>query len=70
MGKRNAYDRQLAKKRRMLGLTQHQVSRLTGISLNRLVYAETGRTELSPEERERCMSLFRQVLQKVVALVA
>jgi predicted transcriptional regulator len=43
----------LKKHRRMVGLTQHDVARLTGIPFGRLVYAETGRIRLTCEEIER-----------------
>jgi DNA-binding XRE family transcriptional regulator len=63
-------DKQLGKKRRMLGLTQHQVAQATGISLNRLVFAETGRMDLEPDERAKVMQLLRQRARKVSAMVA
>ena len=63
-------DGQLGKKRRMLGLTQHQVAQAVGIPVNKLVFAETGRCDLEPEERARIMQLFRQRVKEVSAACA
>jgi len=36
----------------MVGLTQHQVAQQADIPINRIVYAETGRIELKPQEKK------------------
>jgi hypothetical protein len=42
----------LRQQRRMVGLTQHQVAQQADIPINRIVYAETGRIELKPQEKK------------------
>jgi predicted transcriptional regulator len=60
----------IAKKRRMVGLTQHQLADETGIPVSRVVFAETGRIELEPEELDRVRDVFRQRAKKAMAAVA
>lgn len=50
----------LKKQRRMVGFTQHALSRATGIPLGRLVYAETGCTKLTIQEIEQIKSAIQQ----------
>ena len=57
---KNPVGRSLARKRRSVGLTQHQVSHAAGIPINKLVYVETGRASLEPNEMERV----RKVLER------
>jgi predicted transcriptional regulator len=61
--------RTLAKKRRMVGMTQHEVAELANVSLTRIVYGETGRLDLEPEEVARVRQVLRQRLKQVVAEV-
>jgi predicted transcriptional regulator len=42
--------KRLKKQRRMLGLTQSELSRLAGIALWRIAFAETGRVRLTSKE--------------------
>jgi hypothetical protein len=46
----------LGKKRRMVGLTQHELARLTGIPVSRIVFVETGRLDLEPDEPPRAQT--------------
>jgi hypothetical protein len=62
--------RGIAKKRRLLGLTQHQVSQATGIGVNRLVFFETGRATLLPDEIDTIRSVFRKRAQKAMDAVS
>ena len=62
--------RGLAKKRRMVGMTQHNLARQTGISIGRIVFAETGRVALTPEEVERVQNVLRQRARKALEVVA
>jgi DNA-binding XRE family transcriptional regulator len=61
--------RSLAERRRMCGLTQHQMARETGIPIGRIVFAETGRTELTPAELTRIKSVLKQRVQLIAVAV-
>ncbi len=63
------YDKSLGKKRKMVGLTQHQVAEQSGVPLSRVVFAETGRIVLEPEELDRIRNVFRERALKAVAAV-
>lgn len=63
-------NRGIARRRRMLGLTQHQLSQETGIAVGRIVFAETDRIVLEPHELDRIRSAFRRRLREVRAEVA
>lgn len=56
----------LKKYRRMVGLTQHDVAKLAGIAMGRLVYAETGRVRLTAGEIQR----IRDVITRRAAEIA
>jgi hypothetical protein len=58
MSKRTA-NQTIAKLRRRTGTTQHVLAAETGIGLNRLVFYETGRTELLPEEVDRIRKVLK-----------
>jgi transcriptional regulator with XRE-family HTH domain len=62
--------RTIAKKRRLLGLTQHQVAQAVGIGVNRLVFFETGRCTLLPEELDSIRSVLKKRAQKSLELVS
>jgi hypothetical protein len=62
--------RGIAKKRRLLGMTQHQISQATGIGVNRIVFFETGRCLLLPEEIDTIRSVLRKRAQKSLELVS
>lgn len=62
--------RTLANRRRLLGLTQHDVSQQARIPINRIVFAETGRCDLEPEEVERVWDVFRKRARKAMDAVA
>jgi hypothetical protein len=67
---RFASDRSLGRKRRMLGLTQHALSREANVLLSRLIYAETGRITLEQDELDRIRHVFRQRAKKAMELVS
>lgn len=52
--------RTLARKRRAVGLTQHDVARLTGISPNRIAFAETDRLILLPSELDSIRAVLKE----------
>ncbi len=62
--------RGLGKRRKMCGITQHQLARDANVSLNRLVFCETGRADLTPEELERVQRVLRQRARKAMDAVA
>jgi len=59
----------LARKRRLLGLTQHNVAQEANIPINRIVFAETGRVSLEDDELDRIRTVFRRRAQKAMAAV-
>lgn len=60
----------LARRRRMLGWTQHELSRRIGVSVERVVYIETDRTVPTADELQRIRTAFRQRLREVNRQVA
>ena len=62
--------RGLGKKRRMVGLTQHQLSHETGIPVGRIVFAETGRADLEPSEVEKIQNVLRKRARAAMDAVA
>ena len=69
--KRTSHDgRTLAKRRRMCGATQHDISREADIPINRLVFAETGRLSLEPDELERVRHVLRKRAQRAMDAVS
>jgi predicted transcriptional regulator len=62
--------RSLATKRRMLGMTQHMLAHRARIPINRLVFAETGRIDLRPDELDRVRTVFRDRAKKAMAICA
>jgi predicted transcriptional regulator len=59
----------LSRKRKLLGLTQHNVAQEANIPINRLVFAETGRVTLEQDELDRIRTVFRRRAQKAMAAV-
>lgn len=55
----------LKKQRRMLGLTQHQLSLLAGMPLGRITYAESGRGKLTARDVQRIQNVFRKRAEKI-----
>ncbi len=62
--------RGLGKKRRMCGITQHQLSHETGIPIGKIVYAETGRVDLEPSEVAKIQNVLKQKARKAMDAVA
>jgi predicted transcriptional regulator len=61
----NGSYRGLGKKRRMVGLTQHDLARLTGIPVSRIVFVETGRLDLEPDELISIRRVLKQRARQV-----
>jgi hypothetical protein len=61
--------RTIAKRRRMLGLTQHELCRATNMGLNRLVFFETGRCELLPEEIDSIRTVLKKRARRSLEMV-
>ena len=61
--------RTIAKQRRRLGLTQHQLCQATGMGVNRLVFFETGRCELLPAEIDSIRSVLRKRARRSLEMV-
>jgi transcriptional regulator with XRE-family HTH domain len=66
MNKRTA-NQAIAKLRRRTGTTQHVLAAETGIGLNRIVFYETGRTELLPEEVDKIRKVLKQRARQTAA---
>lgn len=62
----NPVGRSLAKRRRMTGLTQHDLARLTGIPVSRIAFAETGRLDLEPQEVDKIRTSLRKRAKTVM----
>lgn len=60
---------QLAYYRKVAGMTQHDVARVTGISFNRLAYAETDRLELSKRETDVLTYLYKKHIDHAIAAI-
>jgi transcriptional regulator with XRE-family HTH domain len=58
--KNRTENRSLAKLRRRTGMTQHQLSDETGIAVGRIVFFETERSELLPQEIDKVRSVLRK----------
>lgn len=61
--------RTLARKRRAIGLTQHQLAAATSIPINKIVYIETGRAVPLPSELDAIRSVLKKRARQVVAMV-
>jgi predicted transcriptional regulator len=72
MPKRSTYgsQRRLGRKRRMCGITQHELAHDSGVSLSRIIFAETGRIDLEPEELARVQNVLRQRAKRAMEAVA
>jgi DNA-binding XRE family transcriptional regulator len=62
----NPDGRSLARKRRQLGLTQHDLAKAVGISVNRLVFAETGRVLLDSETMHKIRHALRKHARRML----
>ena len=56
----------ITRKRKSLGLTQHQLAKKADVPFSRLSYAETNRIQLTPDEVDRIESVFRARVQIVM----
>jgi|HubBroStandDraft_2_1064218.scaffolds.fasta_scaffold658785_1 predicted transcriptional regulator len=62
--------KKLRKQRRMVGLSQFELARLTGLAPGRIVFAETGRVTLKPEEIEKIKAALAHRVAEVNAALA
>jgi len=62
--------RKLARQRRMMGLSQHELARLTAIPFSRICWAESGRRKLTYEEVQRIKSVLAQRVEQIAGAVA
>ncbi len=69
MGIRGTDARALARKRRLVGLTQHSLSEATGIPVARIAYGETGRIVFEPTELDKIRAVLRARGKQVAAAV-
>lgn len=60
-----AQGRTLARKRRAVGLTQHQIADLTGIAAMRICFIETDRCVATPDELDRIRHALKTRLREV-----
>ena len=60
MPERRLENRAVAKARRNVGLTQHQISAESGIGLNRIVFFETGRCDLEAKEVDKICTVIKK----------
>ena len=60
----------LKKNRRMVGLSQHELAKRTGIRVGRIAFAETGRRTLTATEIEKIQAAIARRAAEVVAAVA
>jgi transcriptional regulator with XRE-family HTH domain len=62
--------KKLRELRRSTGLTQHELARLTGMSVGRIAFAETKRLTLTASEIEKIRLTLAQRAQEVAATLA
>jgi predicted transcriptional regulator len=62
--------RTIQRKRQLVGLTQHTLSKATNIPVQRITFAETGRVDLTPDELDRIWNVLRQRARKAMDAVA
>lgn len=62
--------RELAEKRKAAGLTQHSLAQKAGISLNKLVFVETGRTVFQPHEASCIRKALEDRSQEILAILS
>ena len=60
----------LAKHRRMLGLSQHELARRAEVKISRLIFAETGRVRLTQSEVDRIRLVLTQRARRVAIALA
>jgi len=57
----------LSKRRRMLGLTQHELAHRADLPLWKISWSETGRVKLTAEETEKIRAAFAQRAAEIAA---
>jgi DNA-binding XRE family transcriptional regulator len=60
-------NRNIASLRRRTGMTQHELARQTGIAVNRIVFFETERIVLEPQEIDKVRSVLRKRARQTAA---
>lgn len=63
-------NRNLAKRRRMVGLTQHNLAKESGVPVARITYAETGRLTLDDSELDKLDAVLRKRAAKAMDAVS
>jgi transcriptional regulator with XRE-family HTH domain len=62
-------NRWITRKRKSLGLTQHELARQSRVPFSRVSYAETGRIQLTTDELERIEGVFRNRARRIMDAV-
>jgi transcriptional regulator with XRE-family HTH domain len=70
MANRHSEGRTISKKRKLVGLTQHSLAVATGIDVQRITYAETGRLLLEPQELDRIRKALKSRAAKAMDAVS
>jgi predicted transcriptional regulator len=70
MGMSHGQYRGLGHKRKMVGLTQHQLAELSGVSVSRIAFVETGRLDLEEDELVRIRRVLKARAKKVMQACA
>jgi predicted transcriptional regulator len=70
MRKQTNEGRTLSKRRKLCGLTQHALAEQSGVNVQRITFAETGRIALDDSELNRIRVALKQRAQKVFDSVA
>lgn len=61
--------RKLKQHREMLGLTQFELAKDSGVSVMRIAYAESGRTKYRADEVQRIKRVLRKRVREIVSQV-
>ncbi len=62
-------DEQLIRNRKLVGWTQFDLARATGIPTGRITFAETGRTTLTKDEIAKVKSAIRKRAKEVASTI-
>jgi predicted transcriptional regulator len=62
----NPAGRSLARKRKSVGLTQHQLAAAAGLSVAKIAFVETGRASLEPDELHRIRKVLKKQAQRAM----
>jgi transcriptional regulator with XRE-family HTH domain len=62
--------RTISRKRKLVGLTQHSLAQASGVNVQRISFAETGRITLEPEEINRIRKALKNRAAKAMDAVS